>query len=74
MKKDVDWSIPCNKFEKHFKYFCNVPPEANIFEEKDYNDFCNLVDKCIKDDFDYTIEKCGTKPSLFKGTPRIIID
>ena len=68
------WNVPCSKFEEHFKYYCNVPPEADILSEKDYSDFCELVNKCINDNFDYTAEKCGTKPSLFIGTPQIIID
>lgn len=74
MKKEIDWNVPCSKFEKHFKYYCNVPPDADILSEKDYSDFCELVNKCINDNIDYTAEKCGTKPSLFIGTPQIIVD
>ena len=37
-------------------------------------EFEKVVDKCIKDDFDYTIELYGTKP-LPKGDPmQILID
>ncbi len=34
MKKEIDWNVPCSKFEEHFKYYCNVPPEADILSEK----------------------------------------
>lgn len=71
---NIDWGIPYDKFYNHFKYGCSFPPKAEIFSEKDYTEFCNLVEKCIKDDFDYTIEICGTIPSLFQGYPKIIID
>lgn len=72
--KDINWNEPVIRFREHFGYSCQYPPNANIFSEKDFNDFSDLISKCIHDDFDYTIKECGTQPPAYKGLPQILVD
>lgn len=74
MRKFNSVSIISNKFYDKFKYFCEIPFDALKGELKAIEEFEKVVDKCIADDFDYTIEFYGTKP-LPKGDPKqILID
>ncbi len=70
----IDWAAAEIKFDHHFGYGCQFPREARIDSEKDFKEFSDLIDKCIADNFDYTIEKYGTVPSKNFGLPKIIID
>lgn len=71
---EIDWTDPCNKFYDHFRYFCQIPLTARIDSKKDFELFSELIDKCISDNFDYTIEAYGTVPPKHFGLPEIIID
>lgn len=46
------------EFLSHFGYLPNTPHEIN-FDEKGYGE---ILQKCVKDNFDYTIELYGTDP------------
>lgn len=70
----LDWVKPVLKFNNHFGYDCQLPLKANIESETDFEAFSSFVDKCIADNFDYTIEKYGTVPPKNFGLPKIIID
>jgi len=62
------------KFANHFHYGCEFPIGVYLGEPKALEEFEKIVDKCIADDFDYTIELYGTRP-LPKGDPKqILID
>ncbi|MCH5193529.1 MAG: hypothetical protein J1F11_06175 [Oscillospiraceae bacterium] len=71
---DIDWNNPVRRFQKHFGYYCQLPLTAEIDSMGDFQKFSDLVDKCIADNFDYTIEVCGTRPPAYEGLPEIIID
>ena len=60
----------CEKFIDHFGY-CAAFPEGLDFDQDEYAD--ELL-KCIEDDFDYTIEKYGTKVPEKKPYPTVFID
>lgn len=45
-------------FLEHFGYCPNFPDEI-FFDEDEYAD---LLEKCVQDNFDYTIELYGTDP------------
>ena len=47
------------RFIHKFGYIPNHPQEL-FFNENEYAD---LLDKCVNDNFDYTIEKYGTDPT-----------
>lgn len=70
----IDWNEPVQRFDKHFGYCCQIPLNAEINSENDYKLFSELVDKCIADNVDYTIEKYGTVPPKNFDLPNIIID
>lgn len=71
---NIDWVKPIIKFDRHFGYSCDVPQDAVIDSEEDFKKFSDLIDKCIEDDFDYTIELLGTVPPTHTGLPDIIWD
>lgn len=48
-----------SRFLEHFGYVPNYPNEIE-FNQDDYS---KLLDKCIAEKFDYTIEKYGTDPT-----------
>lgn len=73
-REKINWVEPILRFNKHFGYDCQIPRFAEIESEKDFKDFSDVVDKCITDNFDYTIEKYGTVPPKHFGLPKIIID
>jgi hypothetical protein len=61
-------------FKKKFHYDCEVPFAVLSGDNRAIEDFRRTVEKCINDDFDYTIELYGTVP-LPKGNPNdILID
>ena len=57
------------EFIEHFKYCPNFPND--IFFDQD--EYAEELMKCIEDDFDYTIEKYGTRVPTGKR-PKIIYD
>ena len=59
-----------NRFFEHFSYFSKYPPHLNF----DRKAFAEELDKCVEDDFDYTIKKYGAIPTKQLGLPKIIID
>ena len=63
------------KFNEHFGYYCELPYDDFLDNgETALENFTKVIDKCIEDDIDYTVEKYGTKP-LPKGNPNdILID
>lgn len=73
-QKRIEWVKPILKFNQHFGYDCQIPSNAKIDSENDFNEFSHLIDKCIADDFDYTIKKYGTIPPKNLDLPNIIID
>lgn len=74
MSNKIDWLAPILKFNKHFGYDCQLPLTARIDSKEDFELFAELIDKCIRDNFDYTIEAYGTVPPKHFGLPKIIID
>ncbi len=57
-------------FITHFGYAPNFPNNLDF----DQNEYAEFLQKCIKDNFDYTIEKYGTKPPKYFGRANILID
>lgn len=55
-QKRIEWVKPVLKFNRHFGYDCQIPQNAKIDSENDFDEFSRLIDKCIADDFDYTIK------------------
>ena len=49
-----------NQFFDKFEYFPEVPFEVIIGEPKASEEYCRVLQKCIDDNFDYTIELYGT--------------
>ena len=70
----IPWNEPLAKFLLHFHYPCPVPRNARIDSEEDFKEFSDLIDKCIADNFDYTIEKYGNVPAHKYDPTDIIID
>ena len=70
MTKKFEESL--SRFFECFLYYPNLPSEI----EFDQVVYAKLLDKCVEDNFDYTIDKYGTKPEpyLQLGRPDIIID
>ncbi len=58
------------KFSRVFDYYPQFPPMID-FDQKEY---ARELEKCIEDNFDYTIEKYGTIPSQKLGLPDVILD
>ena len=58
------------KFGLHFGYCPKFPPNLD-FDQEEYAD---LLLKCVKDNFDYTIELYGTKVPEKTPKKRIIWD
>ena len=48
-----------SKLHEKFGYIPNFPNEIDF----DQNEYAELLDKCVVDNFDYTIEKYGTNPT-----------
>lgn len=47
------------RFHEHFGYTSNYPNEIDFNQDE----YANLLDKCVADNFDYTIKKYGTDPT-----------
>ena len=65
--------IATEKFFRHFGYFPKLPPNIDF----DQDAYAALLDKCVEENFDYTIEKYGTvpsKPYWESEIPEIIYD
>ena len=62
------------KFLDKFDYFPATPFEVIKQDREASEEYCKLLQKCIDDNFDYTIELYGTIPRKSEGLPRIIID
>lgn len=69
MKKER-YQIACSAFIHHFGY-C---PHDPVYLDDLNNEWADVLEKSVKDDFDYTIEKYGTVPPKHLGLPKIIID
>ena len=48
-----------SRFFYHFGYHPELPPNIDF----DQDAYAALLDKCVDENFDYTIEKYGTVPS-----------
>ena len=61
------------RFKNEFGYYCELPND-DLFDNGRValEEFKKVIDKCIEDHFDYTIEKYGTRP-LPKGNPNDIL-
>ena len=64
----------CSNFFDKFGYFPEAPFDAVMEDRKASEEYCKVLQKCIDDDFDYTIELYGTIPRTSKGLPDIIVD
>ncbi|MFI3172411.1 MAG: hypothetical protein R3Y58_08625 [Eubacteriales bacterium] len=68
----------CNKKRKEFLDEFNYLPEASfeaVMQEQEASEkYCEVLQKCIDDEFDYTIELYGTKPPKNFGGSEILID
>ncbi len=53
-----------------FDYYPKYPREIGF----DQIAYAKELEKCVEDNFDYTIEKYGTIPSLKLGLPDVILD
>lgn len=62
--------IACSAFIHHFGYLPNDP----IYLDDLNNEWADVLEKSVKDNFDYTIEKYGTVPPEHFGYPEIMID
>lgn len=63
-----------SKFLDKFDYFPEAPFDAVMEDRKASEEYCKVLQKCIDDDFDYTIKLYGTIPRTSKGLPDIIVD
>ncbi len=57
-------------FLKTFRYLPNYPQNMGFNQIE----FAKELEKCVEDNFDYTIEKYGTLPSKNLGRPSVIYD
>lgn len=64
----------CSKIFDKFGYFPEASFDAVMEDTKASEEYCKVLQKCIDDDFDYTIELYGTIPKTSKGLPDIIVD
>ena len=68
MKKKL--IISHGNFIKHFHYGPKFPADIDF----DQDAFAEELDECVKDNFDYTIEKYGTRPPTRDDKTELIID
>ena len=52
--------ISYSMFREHFGYRANYPNEIDF----DQNEYAKLLDKCVEENFDYTVELYGTNPKI----------
>lgn len=64
----------CSKFIDKFDYFPEAPFDVVMEDSKASEEYCKVLQKCINDNFDYTIELYGTIPRKSEGLPDIIVD
>lgn len=57
-------------FIKKFHYCPQLPSDVDF----DQDDYANELNRCIEDNFDYTIEKYGTIPKEKTGWPEEFVD
>lgn len=57
------WVKAERRFVDHFEYRPNHPKEIDF----DIDAHIKLLDRCISEDFDYTIELYGTQPIKIRG-------
>lgn len=62
------------EFLDKFKYCPEAPFDAVMQDYKASEEYCKVLQKCIDDNFDYTIELYGTVPRTSEGLPEIIYD
>ena len=62
------------KFLDKFDYCPESPFDAVMEDRQASEEYCKVLQKCIDDNFDYTIELYGTIPRTSDGLPEIIID
>lgn len=62
------------KFLNKIGYLPEAPFDVIMEDRKASEEYCKLLQKCIDDNFDYTIELYGTIPRKSEGIPDIIID
>lgn len=70
MSNDKILKKAMNQFFDYFKYFPQYPPRLDF----DRIEFAKVLNKCVDDGFDYTIEKYGTKPINWFCIPDVIVD
>ncbi|MCD7839177.1 MAG: hypothetical protein LUG46_00970 [Erysipelotrichaceae bacterium] len=70
MKRNKRLSKAISNFNLTFNYFPKYPDNINFNQVE----FAKELEKCVNDNFDYTIEKYGTIPSRKLGRPDIILD
>ncbi|MGN0461678.1 MAG: hypothetical protein ACI4HZ_04470 [Ruminococcus sp.] len=61
-------------FREKFNYDCEIPFEAMKGNNKEIDEFSKIVEKCVNDNFDYTIELYGTRPIPLGNPEDILID
>lgn len=71
MKKSQDLR---RKFFDKFDYFPEEPFEVIMGEKDAVEKYCEILQNCINDEFDYTIELYGTVPKKSEGLSHLIID
>ncbi len=49
------------KFLHKFKYYPEVPFDVITDDRKASEEYCQVIQKCLDDNFDYTVERYGTK-------------
>ena len=62
------------EFLNKFHYCPEAPFDAVMENRKASEEYCKVLQKCIDDDFDYTIKLYGTVPKKSEGLPDIIFD
>ncbi len=70
MKRNKRLSKAISNFNRIFEYFPNYPENIDF----DQIEYAKELEKCIEDNFDYTIEKYGTIVPKRTGEPTIIYD
>lgn len=68
IKKRLDKAI--HNFICTFDYYPNYPSNIGF----DQIEYAKELEKCVADNFDYTIEKHGTVPPVWTGYQNVILD
>ncbi|MGN0480341.1 MAG: hypothetical protein ACI4EV_02085 [Lachnospiraceae bacterium] len=67
---EKEWIDAFDRFYDAFNYAPNLPSEVDF----DVNEYVSVLDKCIEDKFDYTIEKYGTVVPVYDKWDGVFID